>query len=226
MSVPGVRCDDHRRRWDVREFERKASDRIENLRSVKKKTNTTDESDDDDDNDDDDEKQKQRKSDEKKIARTLLQARECKVDLESRLGKSVIVTKATAPSDAGGYYCNVCDCIVKDSINFLDHINGKKHQRNMGMSMRVERSNVDQVRKRIELNKAKQNEVEKEYNFDERMKELKEEEEKMKAQRRDKKKDGKKRKLEEYQSTNDNDNGVEDDMAAVMGFSGFGSSKK
>ena len=43
------------------------------------------------------------------------------------------------------------------------------------MSMRVERSNVDQVRKRIELNKAKQNEVEKEYNFDERMKELKEE---------------------------------------------------
>jgi hypothetical protein len=48
-------------------------------------------------------------------------------------------------------------------------------QRNMGMSMRVERSNVDQVRKRIELNKAKQNEVEKEYNFEERMKELKEE---------------------------------------------------
>ncbi len=43
------------------------------------------------------------------------------------------------------------------------------------MSMRVERSNVDQVRKRIELNKAKQNEVEKEYNFEERMKELKEE---------------------------------------------------
>jgi U4/U6.U5 tri-snRNP component SNU23 len=48
-------------------------------------------------------------------------------------------------------------------------------QRNMGMSMRVERSNVDQVRKRIEMNKAKQSEVEKEYNFEERMKELKEE---------------------------------------------------
>ena len=45
----------------------------------------------------------------------------------------------------------------------------------MGMSMRVERSNVDQVRKRIEMNKAKQSEVEKEYNFEERMKELKEE---------------------------------------------------
>ncbi|CAF4521256.1 unnamed protein product [Rotaria sp. Silwood1] len=197
MSLPGIRSDDHRRRWDLHES---------------------------DDDDDDEEK---KKSDEKKIARTLLQAREFKVDLESRLGKSVIVTKATAPSDAGGYYCNVCDCIVKDSINFLDHINGKKHQRNMGMSMRVERSNVDQVRKRIELNKAKQNEVEKEYNFEERMKELKEEEDKMKAQRRDKKKESKKRKLDEYQTTtNDNEDAVEDDMAAIMGFSGFGGSKK
>ena len=45
----------------------------------------------------------------------------------------------------------------------------------MGMSMRVERSNVDQVRKRIEMNKAKQSEVEKENNFEEPMKELKEE---------------------------------------------------
>ncbi|CAF1124998.1 unnamed protein product [Adineta steineri] len=221
MSLPGVRCDDHRRRWDVREYEKKASDRIENLRSVKKKPATTDSDDDDDGTDD-----YQKRSDERKIARTHLQAREFKVDLDSRLGKSVIVTKATAPSDAGGYYCNVCDCIVKDSINFLDHINGKKHQRNMGMSMRVERSNVDQVRKRIEMNKAKQTEVQKEYNFEERLKELKEEEEKMKAQRRDKKKDNKKRKIDEYQSANDKDEGGEDDMAAIMGFSGFGGSKK
>ncbi|CAF0969459.1 unnamed protein product [Adineta ricciae] len=219
MSVPGVRCDDHRRRWDIREYEKKASNRIENLRSVKKQSAEDEES--------GDEAEIERKAVEKKIARTLLQAREFKVDLESRLGKSVIVTKATAPSDAGGYYCNVCDCIVKDSINFLDHINGKKHQRNMGMSMRVERSNVDQVRKRIEMNKAKQNQVVKEYNFEERLKEAKEEEEKIRAQRRDKKKESKKRKLEEYQSLQDDDDaGNEDAMAAVMGFSGFGGSKK
>ena len=48
-------------------------------------------------------------------------------------------------------------------------------QRNMGMSMRVERSNVDQDRKRIEMNKAKQNQVVKEYSFEERLKEAKEE---------------------------------------------------
>jgi hypothetical protein len=48
----------------------------------------------------------------------------------------------------------------------------------------------------------------------------------MKAQKRDKKKDIKKRKLDEYQTNNDTEEVVEDDMAAVMGFSGFGSSKK
>jgi hypothetical protein len=47
-------------------------------------------------------------------------------------------------------------CIVKDSANFLDHINGKKHQRALGMSMRIERVGLEAVKNRFESNKRKQ----------------------------------------------------------------------
>ena len=43
------------------------------------------------------------------------------------------------------------------------------------MSMKVERSSLDQVRQRFEMNKRKQEEKKKEYDFNERMKELHEE---------------------------------------------------
>ena len=48
-------------------------------------------------------------------------------------------------------------------------------QRNLGMSMKIERSSLEQVRKRFEMNKRKLEEKKKDYDFEERIKELKEE---------------------------------------------------
>ncbi|XP_062985769.1 zinc finger matrin-type protein 2 [Elgaria multicarinata webbii] len=195
-SGSGAKNLDFRRKWDKDEYEKLAEKRLTEEREKK------------------DGKPVQ------PVKRELLRHRDYKVDLESKLGKTIVITKTTPQSEMGGYYCNVCDCVVKDSINFLDHINGKKHQRNLGMSMRVERSTLDQVKKRFEVNKKKMEEKQKDYDFEERMKELREEEEKAKAYKKEKQREKKRRAEEDLGFEED------DEMAAVMGFSGFGSTKK
>jgi len=193
------RPDDYRRKWDREEYEKLARERLE---------------------DDDIDLDWKSKDKQPPVRREFLKPRDYRVDLESKLGKTTVITKTTPASQTGGYYCNVCDCVVKDSINFLDHINGKKHQRNLGMSMRVERSTLEQVKQRMEMNKRKREEKQKEYDFEQRLKELKDEEEKLKEYRREKRKEKKRKAADNFESD------VDPDMAAIMGFSGFCSSKK
>lgn len=196
-----TRPDDHRRKWDREEYERIAEERKREEREQLEEEDA-----------------KKKKS--KPVKRELLKQREYKVDLDSKLGKSIVINKSTPTSQSGGYYCNVCDCVVKDSINFLDHINGKKHQRNLGMSMRIERSSLDAVKNRFQVNKKKLEEKKKEYDMAARMQEIAEEEEKLREYRKEKRKE--KRKLEEAQEEDEQAN----QLSSIMGFSGFGSSKK
>ena len=89
---------DHRRKWDTLEFEKSAKARED----VEKAIN----------------RDKSRDKKEVPVKRELLKIRDYKVDLDSKLGKSVVIQKNSANnSQQGGYYCNVCDCLVKVSVS-------------------------------------------------------------------------------------------------------------
>ncbi|CAL9207538.1 unnamed protein product [Musa hybrid cultivar] len=189
-----------RRKWDREEFLQKARDRERQ------------------------EEEGRFKSKEKAppVQRKPLKHRDYEVDLESRLGKTQVVTPIAPLSQQAGYYCAVCECVVKDSANYLDHINGKKHQRALGMSMRVERATLQQVQERFEvLKKRKAPEGFTEQDLDERIRKQQEEEEERKRLRREKKKEKKKEKAAQEEVDD-----VDPDVAAMMGFGGFRSSKK
>ncbi|VDN02715.1 unnamed protein product [Thelazia callipaeda] len=206
MSVYGPTSSasaDHRRKWDREEYEQKARERLlvekeEEARGKRKLLRFPDES---------------------KVKRELLKAREYKVDLESKVGRTVVINKTTPSAETGGYYCDVCDCVVKDSINFLDHINGKNHQRNMGMSMKVKRSTLEEVRQRFAFKKNQKELQKKEGEINERLEDLREEEARMVDYKKAKRLEHKKRKRPEPEMQ------VDAEVASAMGFGSFGASK-
>lgn len=75
---------------------------------------------------------------------------EGKLDLAKNLGKTMVVMGPDGAKDKqGGWYCEICDCALKDSSVYLDHINGKKHQRALGMNMKVKRSTLPEVQAKL-----------------------------------------------------------------------------
>ena len=90
------------------------------------------------------------------VARGQIKAREREIDLAANLGR----TRMEAGREAG-FYCEVCDCTLKDSLAWMDHLNGIYHNRALGLDVKdVERSTVDQVKKRLEqAKKRKKGEV-------------------------------------------------------------------
>lgn len=89
------------------------------------------------------------------VQRANLKPRDFQIDLAAKLHKSQVVSVTMPLSQQAGYYCSVCDCVLRDSMSYLDHLNGKWHNRALGMSMRVEKSTAEQVRSRLEEAKRK-----------------------------------------------------------------------
>jgi len=196
------------------------------------------------------------------VKRDHLQGRDYQLDLAARLNKTQVISNSTPLNQQAGYYCNVCDCILRDSSSYLDHINGKYHNRhaffccqprgagsspprlvwipnpsphslrNLGMNMRVERVGLDSVKQRLEeLKRKKEEESREEYvpdGFEKRVAAADADEERRKEEKRARKLA--KREAERKAGANadllDETQEPTPELAAMLGFTGFGSSKR
>lgn len=200
--------------------------------------------------------------------RAFLQARSTGVmqDLEAQVGQTTFVDTSGGPKKASdgvvtatgvGWHCKVCDCFLKDSHTYLDHINGRKHQRKLGYSMRVQRSTTDDLKSKLQALKQKKatpTPEEEEIDFaarveqkDQALRERQEERRRKRKERKQKAKQQQQQQPSEEQEeeeesglqptaneSTEGQGGVKDReeeepqvdpaLAAMMGFSGFGSS--
>ncbi|KAJ7268829.1 hypothetical protein B0H12DRAFT_1096854 [Mycena haematopus] len=156
----------------------------------------------------------------------LMKAREAPLELEKNLNKTMVVQN---PGGRGpgqpGFHCETCNRTFKDSIGYLDHINSRAHLRALGQTTKLERSTLEQVRARIAFLREKTKDATnaKAYDFDKRLAEVKAKE----LANREEKKAARKAEKEKIRLELINDaGGPDDEMAKMMGFGGFGSTKK
>ncbi|KII92818.1 hypothetical protein PLICRDRAFT_51158 [Plicaturopsis crispa FD-325 SS-3] len=157
----------------------------------------------------------------------LMQQREAPLELDKNLNKTMVVQN---PGGRGpgqpGFYCETCNRTYKDSVGYLDHINGRAHLRNLGQTTKIARSTVEQVRARIAFLREKTKDASnaKSFDFDQRLAEVKAKETAIREKKKAEKKAAKEQARVEL--AKDTANGGDDDMAKMMGFGGFGSTKK
>lgn len=64
---------------------------------------------------------------------------------------SASVSAIGAASKVGGFYCETCEVLLKDSQSYFDHVNGRKHQHALGHNLKIRHSSLEQVRQRLRL---------------------------------------------------------------------------
>jgi len=151
----------------------------------------------------------------------LLKAREGPLELDKNQGKTIVATAAQG-SRGPGYYCDVCNRTYKDSIGYLDHINGRSHLRHLGQTTRVARSTLDQVRAKIAaLREATADKTKaKKYDFELRLKQIREAEQKSKDERKAK------RRLQKQKEAEAAGTEGPTEVMEAMGFANFGGGKR
>lgn len=74
-----------------------------------------------------------------------LKARSDDLTIDEKVNERRIVSVASGKTQQGGFYCETCDMLFRDSTSYLDHVNGRAHNRLLGMTMKVEEVTVERV---------------------------------------------------------------------------------
>ncbi|KAI8916830.1 hypothetical protein BC831DRAFT_432001 [Entophlyctis helioformis] len=158
---------------------------------------------------------------EKPLVPSLITARDGDLGFAASVGKTVVVD--TSDGTQPGFHCALCDRTYKDNMTFLDHLNSIQHLKAAGYAPRAQRSTVEQVRARLLFHKQAKNAPKVTVDFRAEREKRRAAEEQEKTDRRDRKKKAKQDAKDAHLAALGE--GIDDDMAAVMGFGGFGSSK-
>ncbi|KAK2464222.1 hypothetical protein APHAL10511_003679 [Amanita phalloides] len=153
----------------------------------------------------------------------LMQQREAPLGLDKNLGKTMVVQNLSSKGPGQpGFYCETCSRNYRDTTAYLDHINSRAHLRAIGQTTKIERSTTEQVQERIAFlrEKTRAASAAKAFDFDKRLAEIRAKETALREQKKAEQKAAKdKARLEMMQDDNS-------EMAQLMGFGGFGSTKK
>lgn len=115
----------------------------------------------------------------------------------------------------------------KDNINWLEHQRSKQHQHHFGLSDKIRRADLEEVKATLEaLKKRKamdENSVHKEYNLREAVEALEAENRQRQELKRQTRKEARRNKAKLQEESNEI---IDVEMAQIMGFGGFGSGVK
>lgn len=179
------------------------------------------------------------------------EARTSRLDVSGQIGKTQIITGAMAGAvgkrgRSAGFYCENCDLTFKDNLQWVEHLNSRGHLVATGESGEVKRAGVQEVRERLTWLAQRRRELQRMeavggVDLEERLRGRREEDERERERRREKRRE-KRRRVKDGEGGGgvaDGDGqdgkeeeedrvemkGEEEDVGALMGFQGFGSTK-
>lgn len=79
----------------------------------------------------------------------FLKARKTTNDSKKQVGKTYVIGQGGEEARKKIFHCDVCELTFNDSLSLVDHQNGKKHNRMLGMNMKVERVSVNDVLQKL-----------------------------------------------------------------------------